>query len=279
MKVLVTGGSGYLGTHLRRFFDADDFSRRSFYDVLNSHDVALVGDYDVVIHLAAHADKRLAAAETCFRVNAEGTANVLKHVRPGAVFIYASTKDVYGAHADAYELVPETSPTDYCGQAAFEWSKLIGERYVDFYAHARNLRACIFRLSPVYAPPSDGNQPSFIGDYVERVQRGLPIRLPLDGAPRRDPLYVEDFARACRAFIDSNVRRGVYNLGAGPEHAATLREIVEIIGRIVGRAPFIERSDAEPVPRHYVADIARARSELGWEPTFTLEQGIRQLVA
>src|ERR671925_581853 len=66
MKILVTGGSGYLGTHVRRFFQADDFSRRSFRDVLNPYDAETVADYDVVIHLAAHMDKSREAAETCF---------------------------------------------------------------------------------------------------------------------------------------------------------------------------------------------------------------------
>ena len=278
MKILITGGSGYLGTYLRRFFNADDFSRRSYCDILNPHDATIISDYDAVIHLAAHSDKSPAAAETCFRVNAEGTAHVLRHVRRGAIFIYASTKDVYGMHADRYEEVPETCPTDYCGQAAFEWSKLIGERYVDFYAQARDLRVCIFRLSPVYAPPSEGNQPSFVGNYIERISRNLPIRLPLDGTPRRDPLYVEDFARACRAFIDSNIRRGLYNLGAGVRHAASLREIVELIGRLMGREPLIEPSEATPVPVNYVADIARARAELDWEPIVSLEEGIRRII-
>jgi len=153
LKILVTGGSGYLGTHVRRFFNADDFSRRSRRDVLNVDDAAVVADYDVVIHLAAHLDKDPESAETCFRTNAEGTANLIRHMQPNSVFIYASTKDVYGSAADDYDEVPETCPTDYCGQSVLEWSKLIGERYVDYYAGQRGVRACIFRLSNVYARP------------------------------------------------------------------------------------------------------------------------------
>src|SRR5687767_11127483 len=117
MKILVTGGSGYLGTQLCRFFSADDFSRRSNRDILNPYDLQAISDYDVVIHLAAHLDKHPAAAEQCFRTNTEGTANVLRHMRPGSAFIYASTKDVYGSFADEYEEVPETCSTDYCGQS------------------------------------------------------------------------------------------------------------------------------------------------------------------
>ena len=106
MKILVTGGSGYLGLHVRRFFDADDFSRRSNLDIISPIDVSRLTTYDAVIHLAAHLDKDPNSAEQCFRTNTEGTANLLRQMPPNSAFIYASTKDVYGSHADAYEEVP-----------------------------------------------------------------------------------------------------------------------------------------------------------------------------
>src|ERR1043166_6674635 len=157
MKTLVTGGSGYLGTYVRQFFSADDFSRRSNLDILNPNDVHRVGEYDAIIHLAGHFDKHPDGAQQCFETNAEGTRNVLEHVRPGAVFVYASTKDVYGNHASETEDVAENTSTEYCGQTAFEWSKLIGEKYVEYYAKQRGFRACIFRMSTVFARPSEGN--------------------------------------------------------------------------------------------------------------------------
>src|SRR5882762_5213685 len=166
MRILVTGGSGYLGTHVRRFFNADDFSRRSGRDILSEVDASLAANYDVVIHLAAYLDKTPDAAELCFRTNAEGAANIVKHMRPGATFIYASTKDVYGSNAEPYGEVPEICPTDYSGQTALEWSKLIGERYVEYYARQRGVRTCIFRMSSIYARPSEGNDNGFVTDYV-----------------------------------------------------------------------------------------------------------------
>ena len=209
MKILVTGGSGYLGIHVSRFFDADNFSRRCNLDILDSVDVSRVAAYDAVIHLAAHLDKDPAAAELCFRTNAEGTANVLRHMQPNSVMIYASTKDVYGSHATSFEEVPEECSTDYAGHTALEWSKLIGERYVEYYAAERKIRACIFRLSTVYARPSEGNESGFVTHYVESIKRGWPIRLPLDGQPVRDILHVDDFARACNAFFESSRRYGL----------------------------------------------------------------------
>jgi nucleoside-diphosphate-sugar epimerase len=194
--------------------------------------------------------------------------------------IYASTKDVYGAHADAYVEVPETCSTAYCGQSAFEWSKLMGEHYVNYYAQALSLRACIFRLSTVYARPTAENEPGFVTHYVESVKRGWPISLPLGGAPVRDILHVDDFSRACRAFIDSSRPRGLYNLGGGRAHAASLREIVERVGRMIELEPLIDR-DARvppPVPVNYISDLTHAREDLRWEPEIGIEEGLRSLL-
>jgi CDP-paratose 2-epimerase len=280
MRILVTGGSGYLGLHVRRFFNAEDFSRRSHLDVLNPHDAALAADYDVVIHLAAHLDKASEAAETCFRTNAEGTANLLRHMRPSSVFIYASTKDVYGSWADQFAEVPETCQTSYCGQSALEWSKLMGEKYVQYYAEARDLRACIFRLSTVYARPSEDNEAGFVTHYVESIKRGWPLRLPLGGSPVRDILHVEDFSRACRAFIDSPLASGLYNLGGGRENATTLRGIVDTVARMIELEPVIDREARvpAPVPLNYVSDLTRIGAQLKWQPEIGIEEGLRSLL-
>lgn len=280
MRILVTGGSGYLGLHVHRFFEADDFSRRTGLDVLREQDAAAVSDYDVVIHLAAHMNKDPAAAEDCFQTNAWGTANLLRHMRPYSVFIYASTKDVYGAWADDYREVPETCPTAYCGQSALEWSKLMGEKYVEYYAGERDLRACIFRLSTVYARPSEGNEPGFVTHYVESVKRGWPIRLPMQGRPVRDILHVEDFARACQAFIDSSVTSGLYNLGGGRANAVSLREIVEKVGKMIELEPVFDEETRvpAPVPVNYVSDISRAAEQLKWQPKTSVEDGLRSLL-
>lgn len=280
MKILVTGGSGYLGIHVRRFFDADDFSRRSSLDILNEYDLSRVADYDAVIHLAAYLDKNPDSAQLCFRTNAEGTANVLRHMQPNAVFIYASTKDVYGEHAADYAEVPEDCPTEYCGQTALEWSKLMGERYVDYYARQRNIRACIFRLSTVYARPSDGNEYGFVTHYVESVKRGWPISLPLDGQPRRDILHVDDLSRACKSFIESSLDYGLYNLGGGPENSATLREMIDTVAGLIQCEAVIKAGSVlpPPVPINYISDLTRIREELGWEPETRMEDGLRSLV-
>ena len=281
MKTLVTGGSGYLGTFVREFFSADDFSRRSGLDILDEEAVKQVADYDAVIHLAAHFDKNHSGAQECFRTNAQGTANVIRNMRPGSAFVYASTKDVYGSNADGFEYVDEATSTDYCGQSAFEWSKLIGERYVEYYARKQEIRACIFRLSTVFARPSEGNAPGIITHYVESIKRRTPIRLPAGIDPVRDILEVDDFSRACYEFFNlKKVKFGLYNLGGGRMNAVSVRDLIEQVSRMIEIEPVIQEDPTltAPIPLRYVSDITRISDELDWQPRIGIEAGLRTIL-
>ena len=279
MKVLVTGGSGFLGTHVRRYFNADDFSRRSGLNVLNMNDARQVADYDVVIHLAAEMSKSRDDEGTVFLTNVEGTINILREMREVAVFIFASTKDVYGRFAGNYSEVDETCPTLYSGQAPLEWSKLIAERYVEYYAHSRRFRSCIFRMSTIYGPMSDENVPNFVTHYAEAINKGERIRLPGGGRPRRDLLYVDDFSSACNAFIDSALRHGLYNLGGGRRFAVSLSELVSKLEEVSGLQAVIDNDNPlpDPVPLNYVTDLGLVTRELDWSPSVTLEDGLGRL--
>ena len=280
MKILVTGGSGYLGTYVRQFFSADDFSRRSHLNLLDPHDVQRAGEYDAIIHLAAYFDKSPAGAAQCFQVNAEGTRNLLEQVRPGATFVYASTKDVYGTNASDAEDVAENTSTAYCGQSAFEWSKLMGEQYVEYYAKTREFRACIFRMSTVFARPSEGNDYGFVTHYVESIKHRQPIRLPAGVDPVRDILYVDDLSRACRSFIDSAVPFGLYNVGGGRSNAVSLRGIIERVSKMIEIEPVIEEDGRlpAPLPLRYVSDLTRIGAELEWRPQIGVDDGLRILL-
>lgn len=279
MKTLVTGGSGYLGTHVREFFSADDLSRSSGLNILDADDVKAVGEYDVVIHLAAELNKSPETADQVFRTNVEGTINVLRQVKENAVFIFASTKDVYSRFADNYSEVPETCQTFYAGQTALEWSKLIAERYVEYYANTRKFRSCIFRLSTVYAPPSEGNMPNFVGHYVDAINNGERIRLPGDGLPRRDLLHVDDFSEACKAFAESVIRHGLYNLGGGSPNACTLRDLITKLEDVSGLQAVLDEENPLPAPApfNFVTDLERVSQELGWSPKLSLEEGLKTL--
>ena len=277
MNTLVTGGSGYLGTFVRNFFQAMDFSRRSSLNILEPADAQIVENYDTVIHLAGHLDKSPEGAEECFQTNADGTRNIIRNMREGSVFIYASTKDVYGDQASAYEFVPEDCPLDPNPASAFELSKLIGERYVEYYARQRGVRACIFRMSAVFARPTDGNENGFVSHYVESVKHRWPIRLPAGADPVRDILYVDDFSRACLSFIESKLEFGLYNLGGGPINALSLRDLIGRIGNLLEIEPIIEEDPNMPlpVPLRYVSDVTRLKKELRWKPQIAIEPGLR----
>ncbi|MGI9054680.1 MAG: NAD-dependent epimerase/dehydratase family protein [Pyrinomonadaceae bacterium] len=279
MKILVTGGSGFLGTQVKKYFGADDFSRRSGLDLLNLQDAQTVEDYDVVIHLAALLDKSPDAAEEVFLTNVEGTINILRSMREDSVFIFASTKDVYGRFADNYQVVPESCPTLYAGQSALEWSKLIAERYVEFYANQNRFRSCIFRLSTIYAPNSEGNTPNFVTHYADALNLGEPLRLPADGTPKRDLLHIEDFSRVCEAFIDSVIRNGLYNLGGGRENALTLRELVAKMEEVSGLQAVIDEENPTPAPSpmNYITDLSLVTQELDWKPEISLNDGLKTL--
>lgn len=279
MKTLVTGGSGYLGTHIRRILEADDFSRRSNLDVLNMQDVQIVQDYDVVVHLAAHLDKSTDAAEQVFLTNVDGTINLLNQMKKDSVFVFASTKDVYGRFADNHREVSEDCQTLYAGQSALEWSKLIAERYVEYYANQNGFRSCIFRLSTVYAPRSEGNTPNLLGHLADAINKGERIVLPAEGTPRRDLMHVEDLASACTAFVESVIRHGLYNLGGGISNSLSIREMITKLEEISGLQAVIDSdiSLPAPVPMNYVSDLSRVKQELDWDPKVTLDEGFRGL--
>ena len=279
MKFLVTGGTGYLGTHVRRFFNADDFSRASGFDLLNLADASVVSEYDVVIHLAAHLDKSPDATEEVFLTNVEGTVNLLKNMRPGAAFIFASTKDVYGRFADNFAEVPEGCKTLYAGQSALEWSKLIAEHYVDYYARQIGFRSCNFRMSTVYGKTSEGTKPNFVGAYVDAINLGESIRLPGGGRPRRDLLHVDDFSAACRAFVDSIIRHGLYNIGGGRGNSIRLEELVLKLEHVSGLQAVVDADNPlpDPVPMNYVSDLNLISQELDWAPKIGLDEGLKGL--
>lgn len=277
MNTLVTGGSGYLGVHVRNFFNASDFSRRSSLNILEDADARIVENYDVVIHLAGHMDKSPEGAEECFRTNADGTRNIIRHMRAGSVFIYASTKDVYGSNAGAYAEVPEACPIEEYAVSAFELSKLIGERYVEYYAKQRGVRACIFRMSAVFARPTEGNENGFVTHYVESVKHRWPIRLPEGIDPVRDILHVDDFARACRSFVKSERPFGLYNLGGGRLNVVTVRELIGRVGKMLEIEPVIveDPNMPHPTPLRYVSDLTLINRELDWGPQIGIDDGLR----
>jgi nucleoside-diphosphate-sugar epimerase len=280
MKVIVTGGSGYLGTHIRRRLRADSLSRREGVDILKPAGPALLEPYDAVVHMAASLDKSPAAAEGCFAVNVQGTLNILAHLRPGQGFVFTSTKDVYGNHALRRKLVSESCPTSFVGQSAYEWSKLIAEKYIEYHSQRLNLHTAIFRLSTTYAPLSEGNAGSFVNFFAGAVRNGTPIRLKARGKQVRDLLHVDDLSDAIRRFLRSGVSGGIFNIGGGPDNRITLLELVNTFSTMLGKDPVLELSpEKETGQMRFVSDIEKARRVLGWHPRIGLKRGLKSVLS
>src|SRR6185295_12596515 len=96
----------------------------------------------------------------------------------------------------------------------------------------------------------------------------------------RDILHVDDFSRACQAFMDSSHEYGLYNLGGGKENSAKLIDLVSMVGNLIEIEPKIvpDESLLLPVPLNYVSDLTRIREQLGWQPTVGIEEGLRSLL-
>jgi len=102
----------------------------------------------------------------------------------------------------------------------------------------------------------------------------------MDGHPIRDILHVDDFSRACQAFINSSRFYGLYNLGGGRGNSGSLREIIDTVGRLIELEPVIENDPGmpAPVPVNYVSDLTQIREQLGWQPETSIEEGLRSLL-
>lgn len=278
-KTLVTGGSGYLGTHVRNYLQADDLSRRSGYDLNACQNLNLVKNYDVIIHMAACVDKRPEAASRNFDVNVAGTIKLLENLSEGQTFIYCSTKDVYGSHIDSYKEVPETCSTDYIGQNAYEWSKLIAEKYVEYYTNKVKARCGIFRLSTVYAPATEGNPGGFVSFFAKAIKKEQTLQLKMRGEQIRDLLHVQDLSYAFELFIKSHIKQACYNIGGGINNSTTLYSLTQILAKLSNSQANIELLDESVKEQiHYITDIKKLAKELNWQPKLDLETGLKTLL-
>lgn len=276
-NILVTGAAGYLGSHVTSSLGADGASRRLGRPLLSDELEQVLPNYDVIIHLAALVDKRPEAAGECFRMNAEGTRWLAERLKAGQTLIFASTKDVYDRSCELYDAVPETCTTEFTGQNAYSWSKLIGERYAEFHSNQNGFRLGIFRLSTVFAAPSEGNPGGLVSGFARAIREGKRLSLRGRGSQIRDVLPVEELTRAFKLFLKSELTRETFNIGGGPAYALTFSELAERIGMAVRKQAWVELID-QPVPPgdqvRFVADVQKLKEKLGWEPTFDLNSSL-----
>ncbi len=309
MPTMVTGGAGFIGSTLvDRLLDegheviaVDNFDpyypaqrkRANLAGALRSPRFRLVeldiraGDAvrrlvldlrpEVIIHLAAKAGVRPSISDPAgyVDVNVGGTTHLLDAAcrlshRPK--FVFASSSSVYGDRPDAP--FRETDPVDH-PVSPYAATKKACELMASTFHHLHGLPVTGLRLFTAYGPR---NRPDLaIAKFAGLIERGQPVPMFGDGGTLRDYTFVGDIADGIIRAVDRCAGSHLYNLG----HASPvlLSEMIAGLGRALGKTPLIENLPEQPGDvRKTHADISLARSELGYEPTTTLETGLARFV-
>jgi UDP-glucose 4-epimerase len=304
-KVLVTGGCGFIGSHivdalvqegysvgiLDNLSTGDRDNVREHLDrgsvILHSGDVrdftfvekTVVG-YDVVIHEAAlvSVTRSVENPLTTNEVNINGTLNVLWAAVKAKVgrFIYASSSSVYGET----ETLPKTETMRTVPISPYGASKLAAENYCKVFAKVYGLRTINLRYFNVYGPRQKyGPYSGVIPIFIRQVAKGEPPTIYGDGKQSRDFTFVSDVVKANLLCLEKDIEPGaVFNIAAG--RPVTVNRLasttVELMGK-EGLAPRHVKSRAGDI-RHSYADIGKARDVLGYSPEVKIEEGLRRLI-
>lgn len=309
MKFLVTGGAGFIGSHvserllagghsvvivdeLNTFYDPaikqrnlDDlrarggnleFVRADIADAAALEAAFAHGPFDQVVHLAARAGVRPSLLEPALyqRVNVEGTVNILEAARKQGTrkFVLASSSSVYGVNAK----VP-FSEDDPIFQAISPYaaSKLACEALGHVYHHIYGLDITMLRFFTVYGPRQ---RPDLaIHKFARLIDSGKAIPVFGDGSTARDYTYVDDIVDGVMACVERSFGYEVFNLGES--QTVKLHELIALLEESLGRRAVIDRQPMQPgdVPITY-ADVSKARRLLDYDPQTKIAAGIPKFV-
>jgi UDP-glucose 4-epimerase len=305
-RFLVTGGAGFIGSHIvesllgdgHRVRVLDDFSsgRRDNLVFGAGHPALEVVDGDIrdfalvrqvmegvdgVFHEAAMVSvpRSVEQPELSADVNARGTAHVLEAARRAGVrrVVFASSSAVYGDDAP----MPVSEAVSPAPLSPYGVDKLYGEQLGALYHSLYGLETFALRYFNVFGPRQDPSSTysGVVSIFVERLRSGQKLTIYGDGEQSRDFVYVADVVRANRLAMDAPYR-GFRALNVGRGERTTLNELVEVLGGLAGRDARVTHEPARPGDvRHSQADVTSIRSELGWVPEWALEAGLATLLA
>ena len=304
MKILITGGSGFIGSHLchnfikqghkviclDNFASGDISNIRSLVannnfkffqaNICDSEIKHFFTNVDVVIHLAAqiHVDKSEIEPDTTYQTNVMGTLNILKLCRQYDVkkMIYASTSEVYGTAQK--NPMDESHPLD--APHPYGASKIGADRMCYSYAKTFGMDIVIVRSFNLYGPKQKASgYGGVISLFTNKCLKGLPPLIYGSGEQRRDYLYVNDIVTAYDILANSKKKfcGDCFNFGTGKSIS-----INELANKIIGlfgvnlKPKHIEARPGEV--NELICDYSKAREVLGWEPEYSFDRGLSEFV-
>ncbi|MCX5772738.1 MAG: GDP-mannose 4,6-dehydratase [Candidatus Hydrogenedentes bacterium] len=307
-RILITGGAGFIGSHLADRLLArgdsvaalDDFNdyydpaikRQNISGALQNpnyrlyeadicdeprlRSIFLEVQPDVVVHLAARAGVRpsLKDPNLYHRVNVIGSQHVLDACRGLGPrhLVFASSSSVYGGSTDVpfRETDPVMRPI-----SPYAATKRMNELQAHVYSHIYGLQVTMLRFFTVYGPRQRPDMA--IHYFTKLISEGRPVPMFGDGSTRRDYTYIDDILDGLERCVDQPFHYEIFNLGEN--HTTSLLELIQIIAKHVGKPAIIEQKLLQPgdVEITY-ADIDHARELLGYSPRFSMDEGIRRFV-
>ncbi len=306
MKILITGGAGFIGSHLcdkytregNTVLCLDNFmsgnitnirhlvSHRNFklinedvrnFDILEK----IMRDVDVVFHLAAqiHVDRSVIEPKLTYDVNVLGTLNILEAARMYDVrkVIHASTSEVYGS--SEYFPMDEDHPLN--APHPYGASKIAADRMCSSYIETYGMDISIMRCFNIYGPrQKDLGYGGVISIFTRRVLGNMPPVIYGDGLQTRDYTYVDDIVRAYDLVLknDKPITKPI-NFGTGKE--VTILELANMIIELCGKNGNLKPIHTESRPgevKRLIANAAKAKEFLGWEATHDLKDGLSRFV-
>lgn len=306
MKILITGGAGFIGSHLcdkytkegHTVLCLDNFMSGNLTNVrhlLDNRNFKLIKgdvrdfellekimrDVDVVFHLAAqiHVERSYVEPKLTYEVNVMGTQNILEvaRIHDAKRVIYASTSEVYGSaqYSPIDEQHPLNAPHPYGA------SKIAADRMCYAYIHTYGMNISIVRLFNIFGPRQrDVGYGGVISIFTRRILSNMPPIIYGDGRQTRDYTYVEDAVKAYDLVLNHNepITEPI-NFGSGREES--ILDLANMLIDLAGKKGNIKPVHIEPrlgEVKRLIANATKAKNLLGWEPKYNLERGLEAFV-